>query len=52
MSPAEVEAKFRACARGRVAATRQDKIIVKARELQKLASVSELMKDLAESENN
>jgi len=52
MSPAEVEAKFRACARGRVAATRQDKIIVKARELQKLASVAELMNNLAESENN
>jgi len=48
MSPAEVEAKFRACARGRVPSARQDKIIGKARELQKLASVAELMKDLAE----
>jgi 2-methylcitrate dehydratase len=52
MSAAEVEAKFRACARARVLPARQEKIIEKARELQKLASVSELMKDLAESENN
>src|SRR5690348_7913634 len=52
MSVAEVEAKFRACARGRVVPARQEKIIEKARELQKLASLAELMKDLAESENN
>lgn len=52
MSAAEVEAKFRACARARVVPARQEKIIEKARELQKLASVSELIKDLAESENN
>jgi 2-methylcitrate dehydratase len=52
MSAAEVEAKFRACARGRVVPARQEKIIEQARELQKLASVAELMKDLAESENN
>ena len=47
MSPAEVEDKFRVCARGRVAAARQEKIIAKARELEKLASVTELMNDLA-----
>jgi 2-methylcitrate dehydratase len=47
MSPAEVEAKFRACARGRVPLARQEKIIRKTRELEKLASVAELMKDLA-----
>ena len=52
MSAAEVEAKFRACARARVLPARQEKIIEKARELQRLASVAELMKDLADSENN
>ncbi len=50
MSPAEVEAKFRACARGRVPSARQEKVIGKARELEKLASVAELMNDLAEGE--
>jgi 2-methylcitrate dehydratase len=50
MSPAEVEAKFRACARGRVPPARQERIIGKARELEKLASVVELMNDLAEGE--
>ncbi len=50
MSSAEVEAKFRACARGRVPSARREKIIGKARELQKLASVAELMKDLAVNE--
>jgi len=50
MSPAEVEAKFRACARGRVPSARQEKVIAKARELEKLASVAELMNDLAEGE--
>src|SRR5436190_5185155 len=50
MSPAEVEAKFRACARGRVPSARQEKVIGKARELEKLASVAELMDDLAEGE--
>src|SRR4026209_615879 len=50
MSPAEVEAKFRACARGRIPAARQEKIIGKARELEKLASVAELMNDLAEGQ--
>jgi 2-methylcitrate dehydratase len=47
MSPAEVEAKFRACARGRIASLRLEKVIGKARELEKLASVAELMSDLA-----
>jgi hypothetical protein len=50
MSPAEVEAKFRACARGRVPPARQEKVIGKARELEKLASVAELMNDLAAGE--
>jgi len=48
MSSAEVEAKFRACARGRVPVARQDEIIAKARQLEKLVSVTELMNDLAE----
>jgi 2-methylcitrate dehydratase len=48
MSPAEVEAKFRACARGRVPPARQERIIGKARELEKLESVAELMNDLVE----
>ena len=48
MSPAEVEAKFRACARGKVPSARQEKIIGKARGLEKLASVAEFMSDLAE----
>ena len=48
MSRAEIEAKFRACARGKVPPARQEKIIGKAQELEKLASVAELMKDLAE----
>jgi 2-methylcitrate dehydratase len=50
MSPAEVEAKFRACARGRVPSARQEEVIGKTRELEKLASVAELMNDLAEGE--
>jgi len=37
MSPAEVEAKFRACARGRISSARQEKVIGKARELENLA---------------
>ena len=48
MSRAEIEAKFRACAREKVPPARQEKIIGKAQELEKLASVAELMKDLAE----
>jgi 2-methylcitrate dehydratase PrpD len=51
MSPAEVEAKFRACVRGRLSSARQEKVIRKARELEKLASVAELMNDLAEGES-
>jgi 2-methylcitrate dehydratase len=51
MSTAEVEAKFRACACGKLPPARQDKIVGKARALEKLASVAELMNDLAESEN-
>lgn len=47
MSPAEVEAKFRACARGTLLPAGQDKVIGKARQLEKLASVAELMIDLA-----
>jgi 2-methylcitrate dehydratase len=52
MAPSEVEAKFRACARGRVPSARQEKIIGKARELEKLVSMAELMNDLAESESH
>jgi 2-methylcitrate dehydratase len=52
MSSAEVEVKFRACARGRVPAARQDEIIAKAHQLEKLTSVTELMNDLAAAENN
>jgi len=36
MSPAEIEAKFRACARGRLPSARQDKVIGIMRELEKL----------------
>ena len=50
MSPAEVEDKFRTCARDRVPPARQEKIIEKARELEKLASVAELMSDLPAAE--
>jgi 2-methylcitrate dehydratase len=46
MSPAEVEGKFRACARGRLPSVLQEKVIGKARELEKLASVDHLMDDL------
>jgi 2-methylcitrate dehydratase len=52
MSSAEVEAKFRACARGRMASARQEKVIGKARELEKLASVAELMNELVEGEGS
>ena len=50
MSPAEVEDKFRTCARDRVPPARQEKIIEKARELEKLASVAEFMSDLPAAE--
>ena len=46
MSEAEVEAKFRRCARGKLPLARQNEIIGKARELDKLASVTDLMNDL------
>jgi 2-methylcitrate dehydratase PrpD len=52
MSTAEVEAKFRACARDRMPSSRQEKVIGKARELEKLASVAELMNDLAEDQTD
>lgn len=52
MSPAEVEAKFRACARGRMPSARQEKIIQNARGLDKLASIAELINDLAGDESN
>ena len=50
MSPAEVEDKFRACARDRFPPARHEKIIEKARELEKLASVAEFMSDLPAAE--
>jgi len=50
MSPTEVEAKFRACARGRLSSARQDEVIGKARELEKLAPVADLMQMLAAGE--
>jgi hypothetical protein len=50
MSPAEVEAKFRACARVRLSSARQEKVIGKARELEKLASMADLMNDLTGGE--
>ena len=51
MSPAEVETKFRACARGRLTSARQDKVIANARELEKLPSVADLMQMLAQCES-
>ncbi|HYJ14942.1 MAG TPA: MmgE/PrpD family protein, partial [Candidatus Limnocylindria bacterium] len=51
MSPAEVETKFRACARGCLTSARQDKVIANARELEKLPSVADLMQMLAECES-
>jgi len=50
MSAAEVEAKFRACARGRLSAARQDAVIGKARQLEKLASIADVMSALAPGE--
>ena len=50
MSPAEVEAKFRACARASMPPARQEEVIGKARRLEKLASVAELISDLAQGE--
>ena len=51
MSPAEVEAKFRNCARGKLSSGRQEIVIGKARELEKLGSLAELMNELAEGES-
>jgi len=47
MSPAEVEAKFRASARGRLSAACLYEVVGKARQLVKLASVADLMQRLA-----
>jgi 2-methylcitrate dehydratase PrpD len=52
MSPAEVDAKFRSCARGRMASARQEIVIGRARELEKLECVAELMNELADGETN
>jgi 2-methylcitrate dehydratase len=52
MSPAEVEGKFRACARASMPPAHQDKVIEKARGLEKLASVAELMNELTEADSN
>jgi 2-methylcitrate dehydratase len=47
MSAAEVEGKFRACARGALSEARQTKVISLVRDLEKLKNVSELMTHLA-----
>src|SRR5262245_18093413 len=47
MSPAEVEGKFRACARGVLSETQQTKVISLVRDLEKLKNVSELVNHLA-----
>jgi len=47
MSPAEVEGKFRACARGVLSEAQQAKIISLVRDLEKLASLTELMNHLS-----
>jgi 2-methylcitrate dehydratase len=47
MSSAEVEEKFRACARGVLSEAQQTKVILLIRDLEKLANVSELMTHLA-----
>ena len=52
MSPAEVDAKFRSCARGRMASARQEIVIGRARELEKLECVAELMNELGDGETN
>lgn len=46
MTPAEVESKFRVCARGILSAAQQERALSLARELDKLADVSLLMADL------
>jgi 2-methylcitrate dehydratase len=47
MSPAEVEGKFCACARGVLSEAQQAKIISLVRDLEKLASLTELMNHLS-----
>jgi 2-methylcitrate dehydratase PrpD len=47
MSSAEVEGKFRACARGILSEARQTNVISLVRDLDKLKNVSELMTHLA-----
>jgi 2-methylcitrate dehydratase PrpD len=47
MSPAEVEGKFRACARGVLSEAQQTKIISSVRDLEKLTNVAELMGQLS-----
>jgi 2-methylcitrate dehydratase PrpD len=47
MSPAEVEAKFRACARGLLSEAQQTKVISLVRDLEKLPNIAELMNHLA-----
>jgi 2-methylcitrate dehydratase len=50
MSPAEVEGKFRGCARGVWSEAQQTKVISLVRDLENLNSVNELMAELAVSE--
>src|SRR5262249_22228092 len=50
MSSAEVEGKFHGCARGALPEARQTRIISLVNDLEKLSSVSELMKELVLSE--
>jgi 2-methylcitrate dehydratase len=47
MSPAEIEGKFRACARGVLSEAQQTRVVSLVRDLEKLASVAELMNHLA-----
>ena len=50
MSSAEVEGKFRGCARGALSDAQQTKLISLVLDLEKLNSVNELMAELAVSE--
>jgi 2-methylcitrate dehydratase PrpD len=50
MSSAEVEGKFRGCARGVLSEAQQTRIISLVQDLEKLSSVSELMAELAVGE--
>ena len=50
MSSAEVEGKFRGCARAVLSEAQQTKIISLVHDLEKLSSVAELMAELAVSE--